>query len=371
MKFAVAPRMVILVALASFGLALAQAGETHAGKKARAARAAARAKKKMMERDRKPATSGSLPRPSYDYAPELAPTTRRAPVDKKAEPDKAAAGKPAAEPATTAAPAKKKPAAPIARTAPARPLVRPGLRRVRADGLARVAATAAGGAVDIRMGAATTVHIAKRAISMRVRLPGGAGGESAELVLRGRLIGDGASGALAIAFTAADVRRTSGAGTRRQAVSDLGGLRGTLRFEGDDLAVDLSGLDGVAGTSFGLPAAGARLSLRAAAGRKPPATGSAGRTATTLNLTSFDLGDQLEALRWIIEVDEPGRPTSRYEVGGVLDARTRSLHGLTVTEVGRRGGRRVDSGVLERTVLNSLRGRGDDLRIVGGIREAD
>lgn len=285
-----------------------------------------------------------------DYAPELA-TTR---IKKKAK-----------------APTRKA-LRPPARTAPARSLVRPGLRRVRADALARFASTASGGAVDIRMGAATRIHIAKRKISLRVELPGGAGGGATSLVLRGRLIGDGADGALAVAFTGADVRRTRGGIQLREAVTDVGAIRGTLRLEGDELAIDVSGLDGVADKSFGMPSSGARLTLRAVAGQGLAGAPRSGRSVTTLNMTSFALGDGVEALRWIVEVDEPGLGSRRYEVGGVLDLTTRSLHGMTVASV---GGRRFDprqlEPILERTVLNSLRGRGDDLRIVGGIRQAD
>jgi hypothetical protein len=281
-----------------------------------------------------------------DYAPELAPARAKA-TRKKA-----------------------KALRPPARTAPARPLIRPGLRRLHGDGLARFASTAEGGAVDIRMGAATRIHIAKRKISLRVQLPGGAGGGATELVLRGRLVGDGTAGDLAIAFTGADVRRTRGQIQLREAVGDLAAIRGTLRLEGDDMVVDISGLDGVAGKSFGVQSSGARLSLRAAAGERMVASG--GRAVTTLNMTTFALGDGVEALRWVIEVDEPGYGSRRFEVGGVLDSRTRSLHGMTFTPIGARGtGARQFDAILERQVLSSLRGRGDDLRIVGGIRQAD
>jgi len=286
-------------------------------------------------------------RASTDYAPELAPRTKAKP---KASRKKTQALRPP-------------------RTAPARSLVRPGLRRVHAEGLARFASTTGEGAVDIRMGAATRIQIAKRKISLRVALPTGAGGGATELVLRGRLLGDAADGALAIAFTGADVRRTRGQIQLREAVNDVAAIRGTLRLEGNDLVVDVSGLDAVAGKSFGMPSSGTRLSLRAAAGQPAP---SSTRSVTTLHMTTFDLGDGVEALRWIVEIAEPGYGSRRYEVGGVLDSRTRSLHGMTVASV---GGRRFDARslepILERQVLSSLRGRGDDLRVVGGIRQAD
>lgn len=259
---------------------------------------------------------------------------------------------------------------PRKRTAPSRPLVRPGLRRVRADGLARLVSSAGGGAVDIRIGAETRLQVAKRKISLRVKLPAGSGGTSSQLVLRGRLIGDGAEGSVGIAFTRAEVRRTRGGVQLREAVADVRAIRGTLRLDGEDVAVDLTGLDGALNQSFGMESSGARMTLRAAAG--PRAIVRTGRTATTLNMTAFDLGEGVEALRWIVEVEEPGMAARRYELGGVLDVRTRSLHGMTVAAVGgRRGDTRQLEPLFERQVLNSLRARGDDLRIVGGIRAAD
>lgn len=251
------------------------------------------------------------------------------------------------------------------------------MSRVRSSALARLASTAGDGVIDVRVGAATTLHVRKRVISLNVRLPNAGSGGDDRIILRGRLLGDGSTGALPIAFTAVDLRKRRGGIELRQATRDVAQVSGTLRFDGDDAVIDVRGLDGVTGQRFALPVSGSTLTMRVALRPARAAAGgtSAGRSARTLNLTTLAVGDQVEALRWIIEVDEPGQVGRRFELGGVLDLATRSIHALTIAEVAP-GGPKVARdrdparliSLLERQITSSLRGRGlADLRIVGGI----